>query len=243
MDSKTISLIYSQQANLYDLLYSSKNYKKETIIIDRHISTYKRTQGKRLLDVGCGSGTHIKYLQHKYECEGLDISPELLKIAKKQTKNARFYEGRMTNFKINKKYDVLICLFGVIGYVNSNIQFTKTLANFYNHLNPGGIVIIEPWFSKEDQGFKVDVPFMTTYEEANLKISRISIAKVKGDFSLIDTHYLLGNSCIQYFNEKEKLMLISHSKFTETMDKIGFKTNFLKKGLSQDDRGLYIGVK
>lgn len=242
MGNNLSSLIYSKKAELYDFLYSYKNYKEEAAKLNQIIEEYKKSSGKRLLDVGCGTAKHIKHLRNEYNCEGLDSSVEFITIAKQRNKRGTFYIGDMTQFNLSKTFDVIICLFGSIGYLESNAQFTKVLTNFYKHLNPGGVVIIEPWFSKEDKGFKVNVPFMTTYEDTHLKISRISIAKVKGDFSFIESHYLVGNGSIQHFNEREKLILISRTKFIEGMEKVGFKTYFLKEGLSQDDRGLYVGV-
>jgi ubiquinone/menaquinone biosynthesis C-methylase UbiE len=243
MKNNLPSLIYSGKAEFYDFLYSSKNYKEEAKTLNQIIEEYKISNGKKLLDVGCGTAKHIKHLENKYHCEGMDTSIELISIAKQRNRSGIFHVGDMTRFNLDKKFDVIICLFGSIGYLKSFNQFIKVLSNFYDHLNPGGVVIIEPWFSKEDDGFKVDVPFMTTYEDTHLKISRISIAKVKGNFSFMNTHYLVGNGSIQHFNENEKLILISHLRFIKTMEKTGFKSTFLKKGLSLDDRGLYVGVK
>ncbi|MEI8008852.1 MAG: hypothetical protein WCI00_05715 [bacterium] len=47
--------IYRELAKYYDLIYSSKDYKKEADIIHKLITKYKKTNGNALLEVACGT--------------------------------------------------------------------------------------------------------------------------------------------------------------------------------------------
>ena len=56
----------------------------------------KNLQGKKLLDLGCGPGIHAKeYCSRGAEVMGIDISEEMIKIAKKQAPQATFLKGNL----------------------------------------------------------------------------------------------------------------------------------------------------
>lgn len=240
-----IPKIYSNEASLFDLLYGNKDYEKESEIINQIIDEYKKSSGEALLDVACGTGGHLQYLSKNFKCDGLDINEDLLRIAANKAPKTHFIKDDMSNFKLQKRYDVITCLFSSIGYTETLDRLRKTIDNFYHHLTNGGVVIIEPWFSKNDKYFVVNKPFMTNYENEDIEISRISIAHIKNNLSIMDTHYLIGETGkgIQHFSEKHTLGLFEKNEIIKAMIKSGFKTTFQEKGLNNEERGLFIGVK
>lgn len=67
-------------AKYYDLFYSSKSYEKEVSFLESLIK-----DRKTILDVGCGTGIHIKLLSKKgYLVDGVDLNKEMLDIVKKE---------------------------------------------------------------------------------------------------------------------------------------------------------------
>ncbi len=51
-------------------------------------------KNKKILDVGCGSGIDLQFFnEQQAQCFGIDISPELVEIAKKELPNAGIIEG------------------------------------------------------------------------------------------------------------------------------------------------------
>ena len=44
-------MLYGELAEYYDLIYSFKDYKKESVRIKALVSKYKRSEGRELLDV------------------------------------------------------------------------------------------------------------------------------------------------------------------------------------------------
>lgn|SRR3989344_271777 len=125
-----------------------KNYKAEVKKILRLISKYKKSKSENLLDIGCGTGSHLLYLRRNFNCTGIDLSNQMLKIAKMKVKGVRFKQADMTNFKFEEKFDIIISLFSVILYSSTYSNFKKTVKNMYNHLEIGGILILEPFFQK-----------------------------------------------------------------------------------------------
>ena len=233
---------YRELAKYYDLIYSQKDYKKEVKKIAKLISKYKKSNWKELLDIACGTGNHIQFLIEKFVCTGIDMSKEMLDVARKKIKNVKLKKTNMINFKINKKFDIITCLFSAIGYVKTYENLRKTINNFALHLKTGGIVIIEPWFNKST--YKAGFPHITTYESKDLKIARLCVSKVKNNISIMDMNYLIAerNKEVKYFIDRHELGLFEIDKTLQIMKEAGLKSKFLKNGLTKD-RGLYVGIK
>jgi predicted TPR repeat methyltransferase len=59
----------------YDHIYlKTKNYQNEVQIVQNIIKQFEKQQSKSILDVGCGTGEHLKYLCSDFQCEGIDIN-------------------------------------------------------------------------------------------------------------------------------------------------------------------------
>ena len=234
--------MYKELAKYYDLIYHWKDYKAEVDTIQDLIKKYKTSEGDNLLDVGSGTGMHIKYFKDEFSCTGIDINNEMVEVAKTKVKGVKFKQGDMINFDLNSEFDVILCLFSSIGYVKTYDNLEKTIMNFANHLKKGGVLIIEPWFTKS--AFWVGMPGMTTYDGDDVKIARLNTTKVEGDLSIMEMHYLIAekNKDIKHVVDIHELGLFEHDKTFEIMKKANFESEFLKDGLMKD-RGLIIGVK
>jgi ubiquinone/menaquinone biosynthesis C-methylase UbiE len=234
--------MYKELAKYYDLIYSWKNYKKEVNKIEKLIKEYKKSDGNKLLDVACGTGKHLEYFKENFSCTGIDLNEEMLRIAKNNISDVDFKSADLINFDLNDKFDVITCLFSSIGYVRTYEKLEKTIMNFKNHLKSGGVVIIEPWFTKS--GYMVGLPSMTTYDGEDIKIARLNTTALDRDLSVMEMHYLIveKNKDVKYFVDKHEVGLFETDKFLEIMNNAGFKAEFSKDGLMKG-RGLYIGIK
>jgi ubiquinone/menaquinone biosynthesis C-methylase UbiE len=234
--------LYRNLALYYDLIYSWKNYKKESAEIKKLIKKYKKSTGKDLLEVACGTAHHLMYLKDNFSCMGIDLNPGILNVAKNKFKNVVFKKANMIDFNLKKQFDVITCLFSSIGYVKTYENLEKTINNFAKHLKTGGIVIIEPWLTKEH--YALDKPHMTVYEDKNLKIARLNTSKIKDGVSVMDMHYLIAESGkeVKHYVDRHELGLFEVDKTLSIMKKAGFESKFIKNGFMKN-RGLYIGVK
>lgn len=235
-------VLYRDLAKYYDLIYAQKDYQKEGALLTKLIAKYKRSKGKELLEVACGTGKHLTYLQEKFSCTGLDINPGMLDIARKKLRNVTLRQANMINFQLPKKFDVITCLFSSIGYVKTYANLKRTIRNFAWHLKPGGMVIIEPWLTKAV--YRPGSPHMGTYEDKDLKIARLVVSKVQGEVSVMDMHFLIAerNKEVKHFVDRHELGMFDTDETLRSMRAAGLKAKFLKKGLLKE-RGLFIGVK
>ena len=234
--------IYRKYAKYYDLIYSFKDYKKESIEITKLITKYKKAKGTHLLDLGCGTGKHLEYLKNGFDCTGLDLNKEMLRIAKANIKDVNFVNQNMVSFKLKQKFDVITSLFSAIGYVKTPANLERTLQNIYKHLSPGGITLINPWFDKKS--YNRGHAHMNVYDSPDIKIARLSVSEVKGNLSIMDMHHLVAesNKGMSYFVDHHELGMFDKELIIKLMNKAGFKTIFLPNAIMKG-RGTYIGIK
>ena len=77
--------MFEQTARYYDKIYAFKDYQAETKRLIGFIEGEVGEARGRLLDVACGTGKHLEFLRESFAVEGLDLSSELLDVAKEET--------------------------------------------------------------------------------------------------------------------------------------------------------------
>lgn len=238
----TDQLLHGVLAKYYDQIYSFRDYLDEAVRIQNLIIKYSPIEPLTILDVACGTGLHLKHLKDDFSCTGIDISKDMLKIARKNTKGITLKHGDMKNFRLKKQFDVIICMFSSIGYVKTQINLNKTLKNFYNHTSKGGMLLLEP--SNANSFYVSGNPSITTYDSKSTKITRINITKIKSTLAKLNMYIVIAEKGKEPKNyiDNHKLGVFSIKDTLKSMRNAGFRSKFLANGL-MTGRELLIGIK
>jgi SAM-dependent methyltransferase len=234
--------MFTKSAAFYDAIYAAtgKDYVREAQRVHALIQQHTRTPGKTLLDVACGTGSHLAVLREWYEVAGLDLDARMLAIARRRCPGVRFYRSDMAAFHLGRRFDAVICLFSSIGYTRNRARLDRTLKTFAQHTAPGGVVLIEPWIFPEkfEEGH---VGFIVVDQPA-LKIARMGRAIRRGDLSPLRFDYLVGTpEGVSHFTEEHTVGLFTHENYLTAFRAAGLDVSFDPDGLT--GRGLYIGQK
>jgi SAM-dependent methyltransferase len=231
-------------AKYYDQIYLKRNdYKSESEVVQNIIRRFEKKPLKTLLDVGCGTGEHLKHLSQHFRCTGLDISKEMVSTARQKVPNARFHVANMIDFKLRERFDVVTCLFSSIGYVQSRRNLERTLRNFHDHLTNDGLALVEPWVFKKD--FRTGNVDIDTYEDEKIKLARMGMSKFSGSYWLVQFHYLIGISGeIKYTKETHKMIAADYEDYVKGFNLAGYKEiKFLGENEWTRTRGLFVATK
>ena len=232
--------MFTKSSDIYDLIYSFKDYKKES---EQLINLIKlnNPDSKTILDICCGTAEHHKYLKSEFLIDGLDISREFINLAKVKNPAGTYHIADMTEFKLGKQYDTLICLFSSIGYVKTFDKLISTLKCFYQHLNNNGLVIVEPWLTPEN--WHKGKLHMLTYDKDNVKICRMNQSNTEGNLSIVNFHYLFGTpeKGVNHFEERHELALFTKEEMEKAFKEANLEVTFDELGIT--GRGLYYGRK
>lgn len=164
--------LYKELAVYYDRIYGEKNYQNEAEFVKRAIRKCRKSKGNKLLDMGCGTGSHAALLQNDFEILGMDLSDDMLKIARENAKGCAFRKGDMRDFRLNERFDAIICMFTAINYNLSYAELQRTLWNFYDHMEKGGVLIFDFRYVKENIGHLGEGISHDSYEDKGTVIVR-----------------------------------------------------------------------
>ncbi len=141
-------IVLRHSAEFYDALYSLKDYATEADAV--HELIQKRCPSARsLLDVACGTGKHLERLQGAYIVEGVDLDERLLAGAGARLPGVPLHATDMHDFNLGRRFDAITCLFSAIGYARTIEGLTDSVRTMARHLEPHGVLIIEPWYTPE----------------------------------------------------------------------------------------------
>ncbi|MFZ5432317.1 MAG: class I SAM-dependent DNA methyltransferase [Calditrichota bacterium] len=233
--------MYEKSAYLYDLIYAKlKDYPQEAAAIHKVLQDVQ-PRARKILDVACGTGEHAKQLatQFSYEVDGLDLNPDFVEIACGKHPAGRFVLANMVDFDMFTTYDVVMCMFGSIGYADSLDSITSALACFARHLNPGGVILVEPWFTPDD--WNDPKTTVVTVDDPELKACRMSLSGRERRISTIHFHYLVGTTeGITHFEEHHRLFLATKDEMNLCFNRAGLAAELRHDFNPNNPRGLYV---
>jgi ubiquinone/menaquinone biosynthesis C-methylase UbiE len=102
-----------------------------------------KSQGP-ILDLACGTGRHITSLSKKYDVVGVDISPNLLKIAKNRLSRIQLVRADMRRLPFKSEaFATAISMDTSLGYLHSLKEDMQSLKELRETIKPNGLVIID----------------------------------------------------------------------------------------------------
>jgi SAM-dependent methyltransferase len=135
---------YEAMAPVYDDF--TGHYESEAWIADLlKVLEHHGLTGKRLLDVGCGTGTSfMPMLAQGWEVTGCDISPAMLALAREKAgEKARLAVADMLDLPEFGEFDLVWALDDAINYLLSPEELARALAGMRANLAPTGLLLFD----------------------------------------------------------------------------------------------------
>ena len=107
-----------------------------------------------VLDVGCGTGRILLGLKEQgLDVAGLDSSPEMLRQCRQKLSanqlEAELYEGDMRSFDLKRSFSTILIPGFSIQLLTEDNDLQSCLERCYQHLSPGGQLIVSTYFPWE----------------------------------------------------------------------------------------------
>jgi SAM-dependent methyltransferase len=236
--------MYGRSARFYDRIYGGSG---EQVLRDARLEAARVVEevekgnpaARTLLDVACATGRYLPFLAPNFSIRGIDLNADLIAIARERNPDATFDVADMTDFDLAQRFDVITCLFSSIAYVVTAERLEAAVRRMAAHLEPGGIVIIEPWFTPDT--FWDGHVALNQIDEPDFKVAWMYRQERVDRISALPIHYLLGTADggVEHFTERHELGLFSHQQYTTAMESVGLRVSFDPEAFG---RGLYVGI-
>ncbi|MCO1576041.1 methyltransferase domain-containing protein [Crossiella sp. SN42] len=231
-------------AEIYDLIYASrdKDYAGESAELAALVRA-RKPDADSLLDVACGTGGHLAYLKQDFgTLAGLEQSEHMIVRANRAMPEIPVHQGDMRDFHLDQTFDAVVCMFSSIGYVGSTAALDRTLKSCAQHLNPGGVVIIEPWYFPDQflPGYIAD-DLVRSPERVTVRVSH---STREGDQVSMTVHYIDAqkDSGIRHHTDVHAMSLFQREQYEAAFEQAGCKVEYLPGG-GRFNCGLFIGTR
>lgn len=128
-------------SKIYDEFTKYVDYRGWYLFLKKYIK-----KNHKILDVGCGTGSIIQYFYNSgYNIEGLDISEDMIDIAKSKNNKIRYIIDDITrkDFNLDSKYKYVMCNFDTVNYFESYEKFEFFIKNISKIQNNNSFLIFD----------------------------------------------------------------------------------------------------
>jgi len=202
-------------------------------------------KGKRVLDVGCGTGNFAREIAKKDAkyVLGIDYADEAIKIAEKNNKEKNLKFKKLDVIKLDEKFDIIVSI-GTIEHMDNPIKIIKKLKSCLNKngkiilttpnwTNPRGYVLMTLYFLFNAPITLADLHYLTPNE--HLKMAKKVNMKLK--WRTIEASWGNGKIMIKDFEKRiPNIMKDMDKKIDKKRIKIFLK--WLKNNVSDMDNSL-----
>jgi SAM-dependent methyltransferase len=178
---------FNSYSKYYDLLYADKDYVGESLYIQNLLNEFG-LEASSILEFGSGTGKHGRLLgECGHQVTGVELSRYMASAAK-STNNFTCIQGDMTTVKLNKTFDCVLSLFHVVSYLTKNSQVTEFFKNANRHLEIGGLLIFDAWYSP---CVNLNLPGVRVkrMKNSNIELIRIAEPDIFPDRNIVDVKY------------------------------------------------------
>ena len=126
----------------------------ECDFVEACLKTYGPTPATRVLDIGCGSGRHMRELaQRGYQVTGVDISEEMVafvrETAARDHMNVQAAVDDLRRLALTGTYDAAVCFMDAFRFLLTNDEILAHLRKVASLLAPGGLYLTDFWVPRQ----------------------------------------------------------------------------------------------
>ena len=148
MKSVQVNSVYAYP-RYYDIGYRWRT-PEECDFLQACFARFATIPVRRVLDVGCGSGRHLRALARRgLRVTGVDPQPEMVQYARREAERDRVSievgEGSLASFAMTGTVEAAICLMDTFRFLLTNDDILAHLRAVAQRLAPGGLYVLDFW--------------------------------------------------------------------------------------------------
>jgi len=132
--------LYSDLAWTWPIISPLEYYIEETEFFCNVIREHSKIPVKTLLHLGCGGGHNDYTLKKYFQVTGVDVSPEILELAKKLNPEVNYISGDIRSVRLENTFDAVVTIDST-AYMVTVEDLRGMFATAFSHLKPGGVFL------------------------------------------------------------------------------------------------------
>ncbi len=143
-------MIYDLLAPFYDEANRDIDYVSWADFFEFLFGKYLKSKPELILDLACGTGSMtLELAKRGYDMTGVDLSPEMLDIARERAEKERLSERclwllqDMNSFELYGTVGAVVCCLDSINHLTGTASLKKTFDLVHNYLDPDGLFIFD----------------------------------------------------------------------------------------------------
>jgi len=132
--------LYHDLSWIWPIVSPPEDYVEETKSISHVVKKKAAIEARTLLHMGCGGGRNDFTFKEYFDVTGVDISDEMLRLARDLNPELTYIRGDMRFIGLGKTFDSVVALDSV-NYMKTEEELNQLFRIAYDHLNPGGVFL------------------------------------------------------------------------------------------------------
>lgn len=128
----------------YLAVYPHRDGREADVVVDFLRERLAGKRVERVLDLACGAGRHSRALGKLWWTTGFDLSEALLRVARREAKDACYVRGdmRLLPFR-SESFSLVVNLFTSFGYFDDETDNQRVLREVADATSPGGMFVLD----------------------------------------------------------------------------------------------------
>lgn len=133
---------YTNLSKIYDVVMGDRTGMVKIVkdLIDSHISPKKKL---KMLDLACGTGKLHEYFDKRFEITGVDLSSEMLNLAKEKHPQNKYIKADVKRYFSNEKFDIVTFNYDSINHLLTLEEWVATFESSVQNLKKNGLFIFD----------------------------------------------------------------------------------------------------
>ncbi|MCR5216119.1 MAG: methyltransferase domain-containing protein [Lachnospiraceae bacterium] len=141
---------YTEFANVYDVMMDDIPYGEWADYVEELLADVGvKREGMQIAEIGCGTGNFlIEMAKRGYRISGVDLSPEMLAVAKKKLEDlgdtqTKLLEQDMCKLRLMDRVDAIVSICDSINYVLEPDALAEVFRHVDKNLKSNGVFIMD----------------------------------------------------------------------------------------------------
>jgi len=229
--------LYNDLAWTWPIISPAEDYVEESESFSRILKEEAKIEVQSLLHLGCGGGHNDYTFKKHFALTGVDISEEMLELARKLNPEVKYQRGDMRTVRLGEAFDAVVIL-DSINYMSTAEELRSAFVTAYEHLKPGGAFLthVEVFRDRFEQNKtfvytrsqgEVDITMVENYydpdpDDSSYELTLIYLIRRKGKLEVHTDNHIGGIFALDTWHEllnevgfEVKQMKFEHSSFAE----------------------------